>query len=71
MDRGSALKQDPALRRGMRFQLFKKAIFGEVLIGVDWDPAKLKTANQLAIIYFANYLLFDASNSAMSASIAA
>ncbi len=47
MDRGSAPKQDPALKRGMRFQLFKKAIFGEVLIGVDWDPAKLKTAKQL------------------------
>lgn len=50
MDRGSAPKQDPALRRGMRFQLFKKAIFGEVLIGVDWDPAKLKTANQLDLL---------------------
>lgn len=47
---GSAPKRDPALRRGMRFQLLKKAIFGEVLIGVDWEPAKLKTAKQLDLL---------------------
>ena len=46
---GSAPKRDPALMRRRRLKLFKKAIFGEVPIGADRDPAQLEIPEQLEV----------------------
>lgn len=43
----SASKRDPALLSRRRLKLFKKAIFGGVPIGTDWDPARVEIPKQL------------------------